>query len=210
MDLLAKVIRRKGRSIRSAHIATFPHPYQPATPRARRHTSPRSLALAVGALARKLITSPSVVTSPSRKGALLIPQYHRAHDAELDGLSKNLRGYTFEGPQPDDNPPLRYRMQGQKKLYGVLERDKARIAFRGDRMTPGLHFDDIRIASHMPSQAGARILFAAVAAQGFSIQPWDVPEAYVWAPNDSRYRVVMAQPPRSDDRDEAPGKVCVI
>ena len=68
--------------------------------------------------------------------------------------------------------------------YGGLEKHKVRCAIRGDRMRPGLDFDETRTASHMPSQAGRRLLLAAAAAEGYAVESWDIPGAYMNSPND--------------------------
>jgi hypothetical protein len=61
-------------------------------------------------------------------------------------------------------------------------------------MRPGVDFDEMRTASHMPSQSGRRFLLAEAAAEGAAVQSWDVPGVYMRAPADPRYRVTMQQP----------------
>ena len=94
--------------------------------------------------------------------------------------------------------------------YGGLERHKARLAIRGDRMRPGIDFDETRTASHMPSQAGRSIIIMAGVAEGHSFRALDVPGAYMRSTKDPNIRVVMAQPKRADGTYEAPGKVCLL
>ena len=77
-------------------------------------------------------------------------------------------------------------------------------------MRPNIDFDETRTASHMPSQAGRRLLIAACVAEGHVLQSWDVPGAYLRAPNNPNLRVVMKQPPRADGTLKAPGKICVL
>jgi hypothetical protein len=55
-------------------------------------------------------------------------------------------------------------------MYGGLERRKARCAIRGDCMRPGVEFDEMRTASHLPSQSGRRFLLAVVAADGAAVR----------------------------------------
>lgn len=77
-------------------------------------------------------------------------------------------------------------------------------------MRPGVDFDGRRTASsHMPSHAGRRLLIASRVAEGHVLQSWDIPGAYLSAPNSPNLRVVMKQPPRSSGTHIAPGKVCV-
>lgn len=61
----------------------------------------------------------------------------------------------------------------------------------------------------MPSQAGLRMLLAAAAAESNAVASWDMPGAYMRAPNDPHFRLAMHQPPRADGTLSAPGKVCV-
>jgi hypothetical protein len=77
-------------------------------------------------------------------------------------------------------------------------------------MRPGVDFDGMRTASHMPSQSGRRLLPAVAAAEGSAVQSWDIPGAYMRAPADPWYRVTMQKPPNFDGTLAAPGKVCVI
>jgi hypothetical protein len=77
-------------------------------------------------------------------------------------------------------------------------------------MRPGVDLDAMRAASHMPSQSGRRFLLAVAAAEGASVLSWDVPGAYMRAPEDPRYRGAMQQQPNFDEKLAAPGKVCVI
>lgn len=51
--------------------------------------------------------------------------------------------------------------KAKTSIYGELERHKVRLAIRGDRMCPGLDFDETRTVSHMPSQSGRGPLIAA-------------------------------------------------
>ena len=77
-------------------------------------------------------------------------------------------------------------------------------------MRPGIDFDETRTVSHMPSQAGRRLLLAASAAEGYAVESWDIPWAYINSPNDPRFRVTMKQPPLADGSYRAPGRVCVL
>lgn len=79
---------------------------------------------------------------------------------------------------------MSYVMTYKTKANLYCELERIRCAIRGDRMTPNIHFDGARSVSHMPSQAGRRLLVAAVAAEGYEIQSWDLPGAYMKAPND--------------------------
>lgn len=122
-----------------------------------------------------------------------------------------MRTWTYQPARPDDRPlPFLMTFRTKTNLFGGLERHKVRCAIRGDRMQPGIDFDGTRTASHMPSQADRRLLLAAAAAQGYAVASWDVPGAYMRAPNDPRFRVTMKQPPRSDGTLAAPGMVCVM
>lgn len=50
-------------------------------------------------------------------------------------------------------------------------------------MRLGVDLDEIRTASHMPSQAGRRLIFASCVAEGHVMKPWDIPGSYLRAPN---------------------------
>lgn len=108
--------------------------------------------------------------------------------------------------------PLPFIMNFKSKTsqYGVLEKHKVKCKIRGDRMRPGLDFDEARTASHMPSQAGRRLHLNAAAAQGYVVESWVVPGVYMNAPNDPRFRVTMRQPPMADVSYNEPGKVCLL
>lgn len=77
-------------------------------------------------------------------------------------------------------------------------------------MRTGLDFDEKRFASHMPSQAGQRLLLAVAAADGYIVESWDVLGAYMSVPNDQRFRVTMRRPPRADGTFKKPGIICVF
>lgn len=81
---------------------------------------------------------------------------------------------------------------------------------QGDIMGPVLDFAEERTASHMLSKAGRRLLLNAAAAQGYFVESWGVPGAYMDTSNDPRFRVTMIQPPMDDGSYREPGKVCVL
>ena len=105
--------------------------------------------------------------------------YAKAHDEELDRHGPNgLHTYDFVEALPSDRPiPFVMTYKAKTNQYGGLERHKARLAIRGDRMRPGIDFDETRTASHMPSQAGRRLLILAGVAEGHSFRSLDVPGA---------------------------------
>lgn len=79
-------------------------------------------------------------------------------------------------------------------------------------MRPVLDVNEMRTASHMPSQVGRRLFFAAAAAaaaEGYVVEIFDVLGAFMRALNDPRFRITMRQPPRSNGKLSASGKVCV-
>lgn len=136
--------------------------------------------------------------------------WYDAWDAELNRHDTELRTWTYETPRDKDKPlPYVMTFRAKTNAYGGLERCKVRCAIRGDRMRPGVDFDEKRTASHMPSQAGRRLLLAAAAAKGHAVASYDVPGAYPRAPNDPNHMVTMVQPPRSDGTMAAPRKICV-
>jgi hypothetical protein len=138
-------------------------------------------------------------------------EWQRAHDAELRRHDGELRTWTYVEQLPTDRPaPHVVTYRAKTNQYGGLERRKARIALAGNRLRPGVDFDQRRTASHMPSQAGRRFLYAVAAAEGAAVHSWDVPGAYMRAPSDPRYRVTMRQPPNFDGSYAAPGKVCLL
>jgi Reverse transcriptase (RNA-dependent DNA polymerase) len=138
-------------------------------------------------------------------------EWRQVHDAELRRHDTELLTWTYEDPLPADKPlPFTIGYKARTNMFGGLERRKARCAIRGDRMRSGVDFDEMRTASHMPSQGGRRFLLAVAAAEGSAVQSWDVPGAYMRAPADPRYRVTRQQPPNFDGTLAAPGKVCVI
>jgi hypothetical protein len=67
-------------------------------------------------------------------------------------------------------------------MYGGLERHKARCVIHGDCTRPGVEFDEMRTASHLPSQSGRRFLLAVIAADGAAVQAWRVHGASRSAP----------------------------
>lgn len=79
-------------------------------------------------------------------------------------------------------------------MYGELERRKVRLAIRGDRMRPGLDFDETKTASHMSSQSGRRLIIAAGVAEDHFFRYFDVSGAYLRATRNPNLRVVMSQP----------------
>lgn len=87
--------------------------------------------------------------------------------------------------------------RAKANLCGGLERHKVGCAIGRDGIRPLGHFDEHRTASHMPSQAGARILLAGAAAINIEVESWDVRRAYVYAPGNPNFRVTMTQPARS-------------
>lgn len=179
---------------------------------ARRHRARRALK-ALAALAHSVAPPPPSAprSLADVAGRLDAKAWYDAWDAELQRHDTELHTWTYEDPLPTDKPlPYLMGFKAKTNVYGGLERCKVRCAIRGDRMRPGLDFDETRTASHMPSQAGRRLLLSAAAAQDHSIASCDVPGAYMRAPNDPKYRVTMQQPPRADGSMTAPGKICVM
>lgn len=82
--------------------------------------------------------------------------------------------------------------------YGGLEKHKVKSAIRGDRMRPGLDFDETRTASHIPSHAGRLMLLKSSGAQGYVVESCVVPGAYMNAPNYPRFRVKMKHLPMTN------------
>jgi Reverse transcriptase (RNA-dependent DNA polymerase) len=121
------------------------------------------------------------------------------HDAELRRHDSELLTWTYEDPPPTSKP-LQFTIGYELKTNTSeeLERHKARCAIRGDRMRPGVDFDEMRTASRMPSQNGGRFLLAVAAVEGAAVQSWDVSGTYLLASADPRYRVTMQQQPKFD------------
>lgn len=100
----------------------------------------------------------------NRQGTL-----HRAKawDNEITRHDAGLNTWTYEDELPTDRPiPYVMTFKAKPNMYGGLHRYKVRCAIRGDRMRPGIDFDETRTASYMPSQAGRRLLMAACVAEG--------------------------------------------
>lgn len=89
--------------------------------------------------------------------------------------------------------------KAETNFYEGFEKHKITSAIRSDRMRKGLDFDESRTASRMPSQSERRLLLAAAAAQRYVLQSWDIPGAFMRAPNDPRIKVTMIQPLRADE-----------
>lgn len=94
--------------------------------------------------------------------------YAKAHDAELDRHGpEGLHTYDYVDALPSDKPiPYMMAYKAKTNQYGGLERHKSILAIPGDRMRPGIDFEETRTASHMPSQAGRRLLILAGVAEG--------------------------------------------
>lgn len=75
--------------------------------------------------------------------------------------------------------------------YGGLKKCKFRCAIRGYRMRPGIDFDDTRTESHIPSQAGRRLLLSAAAAKRYAVESWYITGAFMNVPNISTLRVTI-------------------
>lgn len=101
-------------------------------------------------------------------------------------------------------------LKEKTNLYGGLERCKVRWVIRGDRTRKGHDFDETRTATHMPSQAGRRVLLAGAVANKQFIEIWDVLGAYMRSPGDPIFRMDMKQPPRPDVSFKAPGKIYLM
>lgn len=81
--------------------------------------------------------------------------------------------------------------RAKTNIFCGLARQKDHCEIRGDRMRPGFDFDEMRTASHIPSQAGCRLLLAAAAAEGYAVTSLGTPGAYMRASNDPCFRVPM-------------------
>ncbi len=68
----------------------------------------------------------------------------------------------------------------------------------------------MRTAAQTPSHTARRLLYAEAARNREYIRSFDVPGAYLRAPTDPRYRVVMKQPRRADGTLTAPGNLVLI
>jgi hypothetical protein len=166
-----------------------------------------ALAAALPSKTADLVNAPlSIKEARDRPDA---DEWRRVHDVELRRHDTELLTWTYEDPLPTDKP-LQFTIgyKAKTNTCGGLEHSKARCAIRGDRMRPGVDFDEMRNASHMTSKSGRRFLLAVAAAEGAAVKSWDVPGAYMRAPADPRYRVTMQQLPKVDGTLAAPGKVC--
>lgn len=176
----------------------------------------------VGLIALALVakTDAKIMTSPptpqkSLQKAQSRPEflsYCRAHDEEIDrnGLKRLNTWECIDYLPPDRQIPYHISYKAKINQYGCLEKHKARLAMRGDRMRPGVDFEETRTTYQMPSQAGRCLLILAGVAEGHSFQSLDIYGAYMKSPNDPNLRVLMAQPKRSDGTCEKPEKVCFL
>jgi hypothetical protein len=77
-------------------------------------------------------------------------------------------------------------------------------------MKASQEYDPARTSAQTPSHTARRLLIAAAAAAGHTIQSWDVPGAYPRAAADPAYRQKMVQPPQFDGSLRRPGQIAVI
>ena len=160
-------------------------------------------------------TAHSARTPPATlKQALKLPDadaWAAAHDAEIRRHDTELHTWRYETQRSTDKPlPYVFNYKTKTKPDGTIDRYKARCAIRGDRMIADEHYDPTHASGTTPSHTARRVMLAAAAAEGHSIESYDVPGAYPRADADPRYRQTMRQPPRSDGSYSSPGKICVI
>lgn len=110
-----------------------------------------------------------------------------------------------------DKPmPFLMSFKAKTSMYGGLEKCKVISAIRGDQMTPGLEFGAARTESRITSRAARLLLLASESSQGYAVQSWNVPGAYMRAPNDPLFRLTMIRTPRADGMQKAPGMICLM
>jgi hypothetical protein len=137
--------------------------------------------------------------------------WRKAYTDELRRHDTVLRTWYYDYIKPNDHPvPYIVSFKTKRNEFGGIDKFKARIALRGDRLVPDRDYGPAATAAHMPSQAGRRLLLAWASSEGYSLQTWDVPGAYVRAPSDPNRRPTMHAPPEFDGRPFAPGKVAVM
>jgi hypothetical protein len=68
----------------------------------------------------------------------------RVHGTELRRHDTELLTWTYEDTLPTDKP-LQFAIgyKAKTNMYDGLERRKARCTIRGDRMRPGVDFDEM-------------------------------------------------------------------
>lgn len=138
-------------------------------------------------------------------------EWARAYDAELDRHGTSLKTWTYEKARPDYHSMSHImNFKAKNNIYRGLEKHKMGCAIRGNRMKKRMDFDKTRTASQIPSQSGRKQLIASAAAQGYEVQSWDIPGAFIRAPSDPRFRVIMTQPPLANGTYKETGKIYVI
>lgn len=121
------------------------------------------ISLLVNACAEK--TDPRAVLTPlpppkniaearGRKDWLM---WAKALDEELARHGpEQLHTFDFVDPLPTDKPiPYTLTLKVKTNQFGGPEKHKVRLSIRGDRMRPGIDFDETRTQSHMPSQSAS-------------------------------------------------------
>lgn len=179
--------------------------FYPTTPIPAREGQQQNAALAHATATRAPKTLAQARKSPDAK------HWQKAYTDELRRHDTHLRTWRYQTRHSSDHPvPFIVGLKTKTDQDGNIQKYKARIAIRGDRMRPGIDFDQTATSAHMPSHAARRILLAVAAHQNASIQSWDVPGAYMRAPADPMRRQTMHPPPAFDGTPTAPGQVCVM
>jgi hypothetical protein len=140
---------RRGKSVSSPRWQVCP------APRAANRPPPPTRRLSCSPLPP--FTTADLLNAPrsikEARGRTDADEWRRVHDAELRRHDTELLTCTYEDPLPTVKPlqfTIRYR--AKTNMYGGLECRKARCAIRGDRMRPGVDFDEMRTTSQVLSE----------------------------------------------------------
>ena len=87
---------------------------------------------------------------------------------------------------------------------------KARCAARGDRMTPGTHYDPEQVTTYMAGKTTVRLLLAIAASQNWPLEHMDISSAYLHEKCPPGKPVYIKQLPRFDGNLKHPGKAGLL
>ena len=140
-------------------------------------------------------------------------QWAKAHNKELHSLdNKHIIKWISSPPSATHPKPIALTMAYKYKRDDsgkILER-KARCAVRGDRMIPNLHFDPNQVTTYVAERPTVRILFCLAAAQGLSIEQFDIHSAFLHEPYTYDRPVYIRQYPRFDGSLKHPGTLGIL
>ena len=159
------------------------------------------------------ITTPDPRTIQETRNYPDVQEWARARDAELSKLddSKTIKWIPYSTiPKHEKLIPFNMTFRYIRDRTGAISARKARCVARGDRMTPGKHYDPNQVTTHMADKTTVRLQLPIATSCNWSLEHMDISSAYLHERFPQTKRVYIKQHPRFNGTFKHPGKAGLL